>query len=788
MLNRKHHEKIRWNLIITIPLGCCRNYFFLKKRWGGEEAKTRKEYGLHSSLLLFFLLAITFLPLISGMNFIPFERYPYWSLILARSSGQPFQVESPAYKRLIAMPWAEDAEVGSVGITWPENLYFASKLKRGQFPLWDPYTGGGVPTLDNGQCRPFNPFRLPFYLFPTSWMYSLTLLLGLVFGGLGAYLWLSRRGLSPAALTLGTGLFVLNPWVLDRLVLTDSNAYFLLPWCLLTFEKMVWRFWPSITRTVLCLVLMGHCGHPVLCMIMSGMAAAVYLLGEGSTRKVGQRFSEKCKATGVVAALTAACLTILWLPLLRLLAEGDIYKKHAWFVGEYSWKSLITLPADMFVPPAVGLILVCALLSWEKLPKVWVGFLAAVFVLLFPLPWVGTLLPNLLSFLGLPSFYLKGVFWASLSFMVPYGLDGYRASQKGVSIAAFAIGTIMLAIAVWQFVIHPMPRNDISAFPTTAFLFLALGLLVLVVFRANYWIPSLLVSTVVLAPLAFPLSFNKLLWNTIDCQTNSVVEWLKTNRPHARSVSVDPRLSLAIPPNLGQAYGVRCVEVNAAIFLNNYWSMFHHPRALPTTVFFDFYSPNVFTQMGASVVLLPNNISPSGLDLLTKGIQFSAYSILGAHGRLYFAERTCHFKPGTTFVSQIRSLSHHTDAVAVVETMGNPVPAVIPEIPCGESKAVFERDETEDIVVRTECPSEGLLVLRDSWYPGWMAFVDGKKVPILRINGCFRGVMVPVGGHMVRFVYRPTLVYTAGLLSLLATLFIMVVSVLPVVSFTSLSS
>jgi uncharacterized membrane protein YfhO len=120
--------------------------------------------------------------------------------------------------------------------------------------------------------------------------------------------------------------------------------------------------------------------------------------------------------------------------------------------------------------------------------------------------------------------------------------------------------------------------------------------------------------------------------------------------------------------------------------------------------------------------------------------------------------------------------------------MGNPVPAVIPEIPCGESKAVFERDETEDIVVRTECPSEGLLVLRDSWYPGWMAFVDGKKVPILRINGCFRGVMVPAGGHMLRFVYRPTLVYTAGLLSLLATLFIMVVSVLPVVSFTSLSS
>ena len=778
MLNRKHYKKST-----LPPPGCCRAYFFLKKRGGDEEAKKREKDVLQSSLLFFFLVAITFLPLISGKNFIPFERYPYWSSMLARSSGQPFQAESPAYKRLIAMPWAEDAEVASIGITWPENFYFASKLKQGQFPLWDPYTGGGVPTLDDGQCRPFNPFRLPFYILPTNWMYSLTLLLGLLFGGLGAYLWLSRRGLSPAALTLGAGLFVLNPWVLDRLVLTDSNAYLLLPWCLLTFEKMVWRSWPSITRTVLCLVLMGHCGHPVACMIMSGVVATVYLFGGGSTGKMGQGLSEKCKALGVVAALTAACLTILWLPLLRLLAEGEIYKRHAWFVGEYSWKSLITLPADMFLPPAVGLILVCALLSWEKLPKVWVGFLAAVFVLLFPLPWVGTLLPNLLSFLGLPSFYLKGVFWASLSFMVPYGLDRYKASQKGISIAAFATGIIMLAMAVWQFVIHPMPANDISAFPTTAFLFLALGPLVLVVFRGIDWVPPLLVSAVVLAPLAFPLSLNKLLWNTIDCQTNSVVEWLKTNWPHARSVSVDPRLSLAIPPNLGQVYGVRCVEVNAAIFLNHYWSMFHNPRALPTTVFFDFYSPGAFAQMGASVVLLPNNAFPSRCTLLTKGTQFSAYSISGAHGRLYFAERTVYFKPGTTFVSQIHSLSHYTDAVAVVETMGNPAPVVIPEIPCGEGKAVFERDETEDIVVRTECPSEGLLVLRDSWYPGWMASVDGKEVPILRVNGCFRGVMVPAGGHMVTFEYRPTLVYAAGLLSLLATLFTMVVSVLPVVSF-----
>jgi hypothetical protein len=135
---------------------------FLPLKWGR----------LYSFLVLFLLLAITFYPLVAGKNFIPFERYPQWSSMLAESSGQSFQVDYPGVKRSILMPWAENHERGSIGITWAENLYFASQLRSGHLPLWDPYTGGGVPTLDGGQSRPFNPFRLTFYLFPTSWVYS----------------------------------------------------------------------------------------------------------------------------------------------------------------------------------------------------------------------------------------------------------------------------------------------------------------------------------------------------------------------------------------------------------------------------------------------------------------------------------------------------------------------------------------------------------------------------------------------------------------------------------------
>jgi hypothetical protein len=736
-----------------------------------------KRERLFSVLILFLLAIIAFFPFILGKNLVPFGRYPQWSFTLAKSSGQELRLASPVIKRQEVMPWAEEPEVSSIVVYWVDDLYFAHMLKRGKLPLWDPYTGGGVPTLDNGQSRPFNPFRLPFYFFPTTWVYSLTLLAGLVFGGIGTYVWLLRQGLSPTAVALGTGLFVLNPWVLDRLVQTDSAAYFVLPWCLLTLEQAVWGAWPSIGRAVLCFVLMGHSGHPEPSLVMAGVAASFYIFGKKKQEKGPGELVGRVKTIGVVAGLTLACLTLLWLPPLRFLFMGDIYKKHGIFIFPHDWRSLVALPSNMFVAPTIFAVLSCAIFAWRKVPKVWMALFGAIVLVLFPLPWIGLGLPTLITSAGLPSIYLRWVFWASLSFLVAFGFDAYLILRKGAVVVASVIGGAMLILTGWQFVSVPMARTDISAFPAIAFLLLAMGLFALMAFRSTQKrLVYVVLPAIILAPLAFPMSLNKLCWNTIDFKTNSVVEWLRTNRPSSRSASVDPDLFFAIPPNLGKAYDVRCIEIIAAMFPNNYYSMFRHSGALASAIYFDVLSVNTFSQMGASVVLLPNEVPSSGLDLLSKGSHFSAYSIPGVHGRLYFAERASHYKPEMAFLSQILSLSGETDAVAVVEGMGNPLPEVIPEVTSAKGKAVFEKDETEEVLVRTESPLEGLLVLRDSWYPGWMAFVDGKRCPILRVNGCFRGVTVSPGKHRIRFEYRPILVYASGAISLLAVLLVMFVS------------
>jgi hypothetical protein len=69
--------------------------------------------------------------------------------------------------------------------------------------------------------------------------------------------------------------------------------------------------------------------------------------------------------------------------------------------------------------------------------------------------------------------------------------------------------------------------------------------------------------------------------------------------------------------------------------------------------------------------------------------------------------------------------------------------------------AVFDLDQPERVRIAVNGPSDGFLVLSDSWYPGWVATVDGGDVPIERANVLFRAVRVPAGQHVIEFRYEP---------------------------------
>jgi hypothetical protein len=65
------------------------------------------------------------------------------------------------------------------------------------------------------------------------------------------------------------------------------------------------------------------------------------------------------------------------------------------------------------------------------------------------------------------------------------------------------------------------------------------------------------------------------------------------------------------------------------------------------------------------------------------------------------------------------------------------------------------------VVLQVHADSAGWVFLADTWYPGWSAEVNGKKMPVLRANYLFRAVELEGGQNEVVFVYRP-LSFTIG--------------------------
>lgn len=59
------------------------------------------------------------------------------------------------------------------------------------------------------------------------------------------------------------------------------------------------------------------------------------------------------------------------------------------------------------------------------------------------------------------------------------------------------------------------------------------------------------------------------------------------------------------------------------------------------------------------------------------------------------------------------------------------------------------------VELATSAPSRQLLVIAESYHPGWLAKVDGQSVEMVRANGDFCGVAVPAGDHMVSLAFRP---------------------------------
>ncbi len=117
--------------------------------------------------------------------------------------------------------------------------------------------------------------------------------------------------------------------------------------------------------------------------------------------------------------------------------------------------------------------------------------------------------------------------------------------------------------------------------------------------------------------------------------------------------------------------------------------------------------------------------------------------------------------PLVKFATNVKSVEHPDEARAVLfesKTKDDPVPvmddAALRGVPVSTGTAEILSHEPTKVVVKTSNNGTGLLVLRETYFPDWHAYIDGKETRIFPADWIFRGVIVPQGEHEIVFSYE----------------------------------
>ncbi len=134
--------------------------------------------------------------------------------------------------------------------------------------------------------------------------------------------------------------------------------------------------------------------------------------------------------------------------------------------------------------------------------------------------------------------------------------------------------------------------------------------------------------------------------------------------------------------------------------------------------------------------------------------------------------------PRAFVVHQAEGLAGRRMAAAALHAIGEEIrhktflPGPVPRLgTCsGEESARIAEYSAGRVVVEARLACRGMVVLTDTWFPGWRAMVDGRPARIHEAYAAVRGVVAEAGEHRVEFRYLPEKALAGGALTALAAL------------------
>ncbi len=729
----------------------------------------------HYSVCLFLLLfPLAILVIDFSLNQIPGN---YTSLY-----NSPLWVEGKSINK-----GNNSADVITDGSIYLSDYLYMLEVNNFSSLLWDNTSGGGIPFLARWNSRPFSLFSIPFYFLPLWQSIYISIWTKMIIAGIGAYILAISLGLMPSIGLFIAVLFqVTGPlFFIPIHPITDVIVWFPLYFCLINLILYrSFHFW-----ILLCIITaVMSLGGSIETIISVFIFTIFYFTIVCFFAKPEKNASYIPLLFIIVAWLTAYGLiafqiipyiewnnhkaTISSIPLESLLSYKDLL--GFFFPAAISSENSHLISLILLCSPGIFCILLLplwlsarSLMKIEILNKIEAFFITS--LLLFVIFYVFACLKIQLPYINnLSLIHFGWLLILSTGFLIGVAIDYWNLFSPDECRTCIK-KLLFFAPSFWLLLfILTLVGKKVDIIGTEIFwkeFWIALSFLLLIFFYLliSLFSPSRRNSGYIITIIL--LLFIGIMYRPY--RTSTSIDLLKINEPiihklkeHGTRFTGPEYLKKSIFSTSGLNIMVipeeKCTE-RYSLFMD---------RALE--------DPKLWFRAGTSCFLfIPSEdkdvhnpfyrIRPEIklIDLFSSGMGVFKSDKIAPRAFVIYNGKTTE-KINSDLLSS--ALPHLVENAPIPET------APIAELP-----GTIEDISSTHVRIKIEKTKPGILVLADTYYPGWSVSVDSVPKDIIPVNIAFRGVELSEGDHQIDFEYQCKGLWWGGTISIITFILFLII-------------